>query len=56
MLILAENGPGLPFDYDELERWTRVGFRVVAPLSPMPDRECGRRYSGLLRLRQLGVE
>ena len=30
MLILAENGRGLPFDYDELERWTRVCFRVVA--------------------------
>jgi hypothetical protein len=25
MLILAGNGRGLPFDYDELERWTRVG-------------------------------
>jgi hypothetical protein len=22
MLILAENGRDLPFDYDELERWT----------------------------------
>jgi hypothetical protein len=26
MLILAGNGSGLPFDYDELERWTRVGY------------------------------
>jgi hypothetical protein len=26
MLIMAGNGRGLPFDYDELERWTRVGF------------------------------
>jgi hypothetical protein len=26
MLILAGDGRGLPFDYDELERWTRVGF------------------------------
>ena len=26
MLILAGNGRGMPFDYDELERWTRVGF------------------------------
>ena len=26
MLILAGNGRGLPFDYDELERWTRVGY------------------------------
>jgi hypothetical protein len=26
MLIVAENGCGLPFDYDELERWTRVGY------------------------------
>jgi hypothetical protein len=26
MLMLAGNGRGLPFDYDELERWTRVGF------------------------------
>jgi hypothetical protein len=25
MLIMAGNGRGLPFDYDELERWTRVG-------------------------------
>jgi hypothetical protein len=27
MLILAGNGRGLPFDYDELERWTRVGYK-----------------------------
>jgi hypothetical protein len=26
MLILAGNGRGFPFDYDELERWTRVGY------------------------------
>ena len=26
MLIMAGNGRGLPFDYDELERWTRVGY------------------------------
>jgi hypothetical protein len=26
MLIMARNGRGLPFDYDELERWTRVGY------------------------------
>ena len=26
MLILAGGGHGLPPDYDELERWTRVGF------------------------------
>ena len=26
MLIIAGDGRGLPFDYDELERWTRVGF------------------------------
>jgi hypothetical protein len=26
MLILAGHGRGLPFDYDELERWSRVGF------------------------------
>jgi hypothetical protein len=26
MLILAAGGRGLPMDYDELERWTRVGF------------------------------
>jgi len=24
--ILAGGGRGLPLDYDELERWTRVGF------------------------------
>ena len=26
MLILAGGSQGLPLDYDELERWTRVGF------------------------------
>ena len=26
MLILAGNGRGMPFDYEELERWTRVGY------------------------------
>jgi hypothetical protein len=26
MLFLEGNGRGLPFDYDELERWTRVGY------------------------------
>ena len=26
MLILAGDGRGLPFDYDELERWTQVGY------------------------------
>jgi hypothetical protein len=26
MLILAGNHRGLPFDYDDLERWTRVGY------------------------------
>jgi hypothetical protein len=26
MLILAGDGRGLPFDYDDLERWTRVGY------------------------------
>ena len=26
MLILAGGGQGLPLDYEELERWTRVGF------------------------------
>jgi|SRR5215213_3269712 hypothetical protein len=26
MLILAGGGEGFPLDYDELERWTRVGF------------------------------
>jgi hypothetical protein len=26
MLIVAGNGRGLPFDYDELERWTRIGY------------------------------
>lgn len=26
MLILAGGGRGLPMDFDELERWTRVGF------------------------------
>jgi hypothetical protein len=26
MLILAGGGNGTPLDYDELERWTRVGY------------------------------
>jgi hypothetical protein len=26
MLILAAGDRGMPLDYDELERWTRVGF------------------------------
>jgi hypothetical protein len=26
MLIVAGDGRGLPFDFDELERWTRVGY------------------------------
>src|SRR5688500_17182868 len=26
MLILAGGGHGLPLDYRELERWTRIGF------------------------------
>jgi hypothetical protein len=26
MLVLAGEGRGLPFDYDELDRWSRVGF------------------------------
>ena len=26
MLILAAGGLGTPLDYDELERWTRVGY------------------------------
>jgi hypothetical protein len=26
MLILAGGGNGKPLDYDELERWTRVGY------------------------------
>jgi hypothetical protein len=27
MLILAGGGRGFPLDYDELERWTRVGYK-----------------------------
>jgi hypothetical protein len=26
MMILAGGGRGVPFDYGELERWTRVGY------------------------------
>jgi hypothetical protein len=26
MLIVAGGGHGLPLDYEELERWTRVGY------------------------------
>jgi len=26
MLIMAGSGNGKPLDYDELERWTRVGY------------------------------
>ena len=29
MLILAGDGRGFPFDYDELERLTRVGYERV---------------------------
>ena len=29
MLILAGGGRDLPLDYDELERWTRVGYERV---------------------------
>jgi hypothetical protein len=28
MLIVAGDGRGLPFDYDELERWTRVSYET----------------------------
>jgi hypothetical protein len=28
MLILAGGGRGMPMDYDELERWTRVGYEL----------------------------
>jgi hypothetical protein len=43
MVILAGDGRGLPFDDDELERWTRVGYergvrsrKVSAESAPMP--------------------
>ena len=26
MLVVAGNHSGLPFDYDELKRWTRLGY------------------------------
>ena len=26
MLIVAGDGRGLPLDYDELERWVRLGY------------------------------
>jgi hypothetical protein len=47
MLILAGGGRGFPLDYDELERWNRVGY----------ERVCGRgRASGevaaLMRLKE----
>ena len=29
MLILAGGGRGLPLDYDELERWTHIGYERV---------------------------
>jgi hypothetical protein len=29
MLILAAGDRGLPMDYDELERWMRIGFERV---------------------------
>jgi hypothetical protein len=32
MLILAGGGRGLPLDYDELERWTRIGFERVSAM------------------------
>ena len=31
MLILAGGGRGFPLDYDELERWTRVGHKKKYP-------------------------
>ena len=27
MIIAAGDGRGLPMDYDELERWTRIGYQ-----------------------------
>jgi hypothetical protein len=30
MLILAGGGNGKPLKYDELERWTRIGFEPGA--------------------------
>ncbi len=30
MLILAGGGRGVPLDYGELERWTRIGFERVS--------------------------
>jgi hypothetical protein len=37
MLILAGGGRGLPLDYDELERWARVGHER-GMRSPMGER------------------
>jgi hypothetical protein len=51
MLILAGGGRGLPMDYDELERWTRVGFERGYEVTQ------GRAVNGGVRLmRLLGIE
>jgi hypothetical protein len=43
MLILAGNHRGLPFDYDELERWTRVGYeRGMRSRKGSGDQSCGK--------------
>jgi hypothetical protein len=42
MMILTGGGRGLPLDYDELERWTRVGIRAGYEMTQ------GERFSLLL--------
>ena len=38
MLILAAGDRGLAMDYEELKRWTRVGFEHSSPRSVMAGR------------------
>ena len=44
MLIMAGGGNGKPLDYDELERWTRIGCeRGMRSRHGERRPECGRR-------------
>ena len=61
MLILAGGGRGLPLDYDELERWTRVGFRAGYEIAQRGalnltyphacEKACRARYAGAMEQR-----
>jgi hypothetical protein len=40
MLVLAGDGRGLPMDYDELERWTRIGYERGGGRARESGEEC----------------